>query len=88
MNKSSQQAELEFPVQCHFKVIAEDLKHMHFTIETVLMELGIHEPIRPGNRSTNSKYVSYNVSIEVDSKTMLDAIDRELRAIAGVRMVL
>ncbi len=88
MSETPIPTELEFPVECHFRVIAEDLQHMHFTIETVLMELGIHQPVQQGNRSASAKYVSYNVSVTVDSKTMLDNIDRELRLIEGVRMVL
>lgn len=88
MKDAFQNVELEFPFECHFKVIAEDLNNMHFTIETVLMELGINEPVLPGNRSSNSKYISYNISVVVDDKPTLDAIDRELRLIEGVRMVL
>ena len=79
---------LEFPQDCHYKVIAEDLESMHFVIETVLMELGIHNPVEQGNRSAKGKYVTYNISVRVESKEMMNKIDHELRSIVGVKMVM
>ena len=83
-----QEPELEFPLTCHFKVIAEDLEGMDFVIETVLMELGVGDPVASGNRSASGKYVTYNVSIEVDSRETMNRIDQALRDIQGVKMVL
>ncbi|NCC53180.1 MAG: DUF493 domain-containing protein [Spartobacteria bacterium] len=80
--------ELVFPQECHFKVIAEDQESMHFVIETVLMELGIHAPVVEGNHSAQGRYVTYNISVRVESREMMNAIDHELRSIVGVRMVL
>ncbi len=86
--KETKSPKLTFPVDCHFKVIAEDLEHMHFVIETVLMELGIQNPLTPGNRSKNGKYITFNVSVRVASREMMERIDSELRNIQGVKMVL
>ena len=80
--------ELEFPVTCHFKVIAEDLDGMDFVIETVLIELGVSDPVTSGNRSSTGKYVTYNVSVVVDSRDAMNRIDQALREIQGVKMVL
>lgn len=81
-------AELVFPQTCHFRVIAEDHEHMHFVIETVLMELGVTAPLERSNKSTGGKYASFAVSIEVPSREAMNKIDDELRRIEGVRMVL
>jgi putative lipoic acid-binding regulatory protein len=88
MAQSSPEPKLVFPVTCHFKIITEDLHNMHFVIETVLMQLGVHDPITPGHRSAAGKYVTYNVSIHVESRMRMDKIDRALREIVGVKMVL
>ena len=80
--------ELEFPQECQFRIIAEDLDNMHFVIETVLMELGVTAPLRRANTSAGGKYVSYSVTTIVDSRDAMNRIDHELRQVAGVRMVL
>lgn len=89
MNQASRnESELEFPVECHFRIIAEDLENMHFVIETVLMELGVHSQLTQRNTSTKGKYVSFSVSTPVDSLAKMNKIDYELRNIQGVKMVL
>ena len=79
---------LEFPLDCHFKVIAEDLENMHFVIETVLMGLGVNSPLTAGNKSEGRKYITFNVSVRVNSREQMNQIDAELRNIQGVKMVL
>jgi putative lipoic acid-binding regulatory protein len=81
-------AELEFPLQCHFRVITENLKNMHFVVETVLMELGVHDPVEKANASETGKYISFNISTVVESREQMTRIDKELRLIQGVKMVL
>ncbi len=80
--------ELEFPLDCHFKVIAEDLEKMHFVIETVLMGLGVSAPLTEGNKSKGGKYATFNITVRVDSREQMNQIDTELRNIQGVKMVL
>lgn len=80
--------ELEFPAMCHYRVIAEDREHIHFVIETVLMELGVTAPLEKANTSSGGKYVSFCFSVEVPSREIMNGIDHELRNIEGVRMVL
>jgi putative lipoic acid-binding regulatory protein len=80
--------DLEFPVECHFRVVAHNQEGMAFVIETVLMELGVTSPVEPANLSAGGKYASFNISTVVESREQMSRIDRELRAIAGVRMVL
>ena len=81
-------SELKFPVTCHFRVIAENQEPMLMVIETVLWELGINNPVVQANTSAKGKYVSFSVSVVVNSKERMEQIDRELRNIQGVKMVL
>lgn len=80
--------DLQFPLTCHFRVITENLANMHFVIETVLMELGVTDPLEEANTSNEGKYISFNVSTVVDSREAMEKIDKELRLIQGVKMVL
>ena len=79
---------LEFPVECHFRVIADDLDNIHFVIETVLLELGVNDPLERVNSSSGGKYASFNVSTVVRSHEQMNRIDSELRLIQGVKMVM
>lgn len=81
-------ANLEFPLECTFRVIAEDHEKMAFVIETVLMQLGVEVPVVRGNESKDGTYVSYVVTTVVNSREEMGRIDAELREIAGVKMVL
>ncbi len=80
--------EIEFPVDCHFKVIAEELNGIQSAIETALMNLGVSSPLPTGNRSAGGKYVTFNVTVRVGSREQMNQIDAELRKIPGVKMVL
>ena len=79
---------MEFPLECHFRVIAEDSKDLQRSIETVLLGLGVSEPVERSNMSSTGKYIAYGVSTTVQSRAAMDRIDASLRAIDGVRMVL
>lgn len=78
---------INFPVDCHFKVIAEDIPNLAFVIETVLMELKVDAPVVEGNKSAKGKYVTYNVTVRVNFQEEMNAIDAALRNIQGVKMV-
>ncbi len=81
-------ANLEFPLEAQFRVIAEDLEQMAFVIETVLMQLGVEVPVVRGNQSKSGTYISYRITTMVESREQMNRIDSELRSIAGVKMVL
>ena len=79
---------INFPVDCYFKIITEDIENMQFVIEAVLQKMHVYTPIEPGNKSANGKYMTYNVTVMVQSQEKLNEIDAALRNIKGVRMVL
>ncbi|MEM7394551.1 MAG: DUF493 family protein [Verrucomicrobiota bacterium] len=88
MQSSFDGAELEFPLECHFRIVAENLDNMYFTIETVLLGLGITDPLEPAHVSGKGNYASFAFSTIVPSRLVMEHIDRELRAIVGVKMVM
>lgn len=79
---------VEYPCECHFRIIAENLENMHFVIETVIMELGINTQLIRSNVSGKGNYISFGFSTVVYSKEKLDRIDAELRNIVGVKFVM
>ncbi len=80
--------ELEFPLQCFFKVIAHDIPDMPSRIQTALAGVGVDVQIEPGHQSSHKKYITYNFGLEVDSRETLSAVDSSLRSVEGVCMVL
>ena len=50
--------------------------------------MGNRKRMAPGNISANGNYITYNLSVRVESKAIMDKIDAELRSIEGVKMVL
>lgn len=88
MITEANEPELKFPLVCHYRVIAENLDNMHFVIETVLMGLGVTSPVEKANTSGGGKYISFNISTMVESREAMNRIDKELRLIQGVKMVL
>lgn len=83
-----EESDLKFPLTCHFRVVTENLPNMHFVIETVMMELGVVDPVEEANTSAAGKYISFNISTVVESRVAMAKIDKELRLIEGVKMVL
>ncbi len=79
--------ELQFPLTCHFKIIAEEGRDVRTLLEIALAELEIHSPLERGNQSVQGSYVTYNLSVFVDSLESMNLIDGALRAVKGVRMV-
>lgn len=80
--------ELQFPLDCQFRVIAENRKGMYFVIETVLMQNGVTAPLQKENESAGGKYMSYSVDVCVESLERMNRIDAALRSIEGVKMVM
>ena len=78
---------LQFPLDCQFRVIAENQNGMHFVIETVLIQLGIKSELHRENLSVGKKYQSFSFLVKVESLERMNQIDGALRNIAGVKMV-
>jgi putative lipoic acid-binding regulatory protein len=83
-----EQIEALFPADCHFKVIAWDQDGMQERLDAVLASFGIPERMRAGARSAAGTYITYNISLRIETHANMQALDTAFRAVDGVRMVL
>lgn len=80
--------EIKFPVVCYYKVIAVDREGMLADIEKVFLEVNIRVRFSKGHLSKNEKYAAYNAEVLIHSLELMRYIDRALRGIDGVKLVL
>lgn len=80
--------EIRFPVECFFKIIAEDLPGVRAALEKTLRRLEITSELVEGAHSSAGRYVTYELRWVVASLESMREIDRELKAVRGVKMVL
>jgi putative lipoic acid-binding regulatory protein len=80
--------DIQFPVTCFFKVIAVDRPGMQSDLEKVFLEVNIRVRFEKGHYSANEKYIAYNAEVVIHSLELMRYIDRALRAIDGVKLVL
>ena len=79
---------IQFPVICHYKIIAENHDGVQGSIEKVFLEVNIRVRFQEGHHSDTGKYVTFNADIMIYSLELMHHIDRELRKIQGVKFVL
>lgn len=80
--------ELQFPVKCHYRIIAENVSGIEIEISDALTRLNISEKVKAGNQSKGGKYLTFYIDLHIESREEMDSVDKTLRAIAGVKMVL
>ena len=77
-----------FPAECHFKIIARDADGVAGRLNRVLADHRLADQVRAGNRSAGGTYVTYNVSLVLETAEQMRALDAAFRAVDGVRLVL
>ena len=77
-----------YPAECHFRIIVAGDFSAEGPLQQVLAASEITSALAPGNASTGGKFRSLQVTVRVKDRAELVRLDRELRAVAGVRMVL
>lgn len=83
-----EQADEIFPTECHFKIIATCTEGVADRLNQVLKDHARSEQVCAGNQSAGGKYVTYNVSLVIETLEIMRDMDRCFRAVDGVRMVL
>lgn len=81
-------AELTFPVEVHFRVIAFSDAETEGRIRTAAEGLGLGAALQSGNVSAGGKYQTFQLSAVVEDLPRMQAIDRAFREVPGVKMVL
>jgi len=77
---------LEYPAECHLSVITDGREGMEAAIRAALSPYAVTAGLTAGKAS--GKYTAWRVSVRVDSREELHAVDAAVRSIPGVRMVL
>ncbi|MBT5925180.1 MAG: DUF493 domain-containing protein [Verrucomicrobia bacterium] len=86
---TKKESESLFPTECHFKVICLDLIGIHKSLNNVLIEVGLEGvAFQPGLRSKKGKYISFEISLQVETHDQMLAIDQTIRSVEGVKMLL
>lgn len=80
--------DIQFPVLCHYKIIAEEHEGVQTAIEKVFLEVNIRVRFEKGRHSDGGKYVTFNADVLIHSLELMQHIDRALRRIQGVKFVL
>ncbi len=79
--------DLNFPLLCNFRIIAQDNPKMPGQLEVAMLQLGIASLLKKSNTSANGKYVTFQFDFMVTKKEEMEKIDIALRSVEGVRMV-
>ncbi|MBU0468449.1 MAG: DUF493 domain-containing protein [Candidatus Omnitrophica bacterium] len=87
-NKKTSNQELQFPIACHYRIIAVDIPNIDKVIETVLQKFEVLNALQEGNQSRKGKYLSFGVDINIKSKEEMRQVNSELLKVEGVKMVL
>lgn len=82
------EGEIEFPVICYFKIIAERSDDVQIRIEAKLREAGVMNPVKIAHESARRRYLTFDLEILIHSKEYMNEIDSLLRQVDGVKMVL
>ncbi len=77
-----------YPAIHHVGIVVEESFAALSTLEAVLAGVEVVTPLHDGRASQTGKYRTMRVSIRVGSRAELDALDRDLRAITGVKLLL
>ena len=77
-----------YPAECHFRIIVAGNFGADAQLQQVLAASEITLALAPGGVSKGGRFRSLQVTVRVKDRAELVRLDRELRAVEGVRMVL
>ncbi|HTL48818.1 MAG TPA: DUF493 domain-containing protein [Verrucomicrobiae bacterium] len=80
--------ELQFPLNCHFRIVAQNVPGIRESLEAVLRGLDIQSPLQEGQASAKGAYRTFNFDVEIESREAMNRIDSSLRQNPNVKMVL
>ncbi len=79
---------LRYPVVCHLSIVGDAGKDFAKSVQEVLADYRVVEPLSNGRTTPSGRHRSMRVSVEVESRERLESLDQTLRAVPGVRMIL
>ena len=77
-----------YPAEVHFRIVVEGRFAGEAALEAVLAAYAVTAPLAAASRSSTGRFRSLQVSVCVQGLEELTALDRALRAVEGVRLLL
>lgn len=88
-NNNSDAAQILYPAVLHLSIIGEATREgMEDGVRAALAGCEVVRPLTEGNGTPSGRHRALRVSVQVASRSELDELDRKLRAVPGVRMIL
>jgi len=85
---SSAADQLRYPATFHLSIVGDARVDFGADVRAVLADYRVLAPLSDGLATPSGRHRALRVSVEVESRDRLDALDRTLRAVPGVRMIL
>ena len=77
-----------YPAEHHFRIIVGQDFACEPALRQVLARYTVTSPLADASQSRNGRFRSLQASVRVDGREELVRLDRELRAVEGVRLIL
>jgi putative lipoic acid-binding regulatory protein len=81
-------AGFSFPLDWEGHVVAREAEGMAARIGGVLLAFGYRSDVRPGRRSRNGTYVTYQISVRFPDRAGMQQVLHALAAVPGVMKIL
>lgn len=77
-----------YPADFHFSIVATQPFDNLEALETVLKDHHVTSPLAPGLSSDKGSYITWRVTVHLESRDALESLTAALRAVPGVKMLL
>ncbi len=77
-----------YPAVCHLSIIAEARTEIGAALRAALAPYELVAPLEDGGATASRRYRALRVSVALASREAHEALDRDVRAVPGVRMIL
>lgn len=80
--------EIKYPVVAHHRLIVNAEVKNEAEIKALFDSFKLTEPIKEVNASSSGKYVSFSLSVKLDSKDETAKLDEAIAHVPGLKMCL
>lgn len=80
--------EIEFPVVAHHRLIVNAASKNEAETAALFEGFKLTEPVKEVNASSSGKYISFSLSVKLDSKEEMAALDSAIARVPGLKMCL
>lgn len=80
--------EVVYPSEFHFRIIVEAKTADETVLSSAIARYRVTAPLSASRQSSAGRYLAYSLSVRVESRDELNALDAAIKSVPGVRMVL